>query len=151
MIEDADYPSEVKKFLKITKACCVYIVSASEAGPVKVGIAHRPWERFSAIQSGNWLPLCLPWLLWCPGDEAAYRIEQKTHEDLHGRNIRGEWFDMSASEPEMAIMLNASMLYPSVSFFLHAEMIKKGVEALKNYEDRKIFKSKTLVKNAYAG
>jgi metal-responsive CopG/Arc/MetJ family transcriptional regulator len=87
----------------------IYVVK-SEPGPVKIGIATKPRNRFSELQTASHLPLSLEYIGECPEAAAAERIEARAHAILRSQHCRGEWFSVSAEEAVEAVMQAATEL-----------------------------------------
>lgn len=80
----------------------VYVVSAADPGPVKVGFARDPWNRLRSLQGGNHQRLHLRALLWCE-DYSAALVESGVHARLDRFRIRSEWFGVSVAEARDAL------------------------------------------------
>ena len=69
----------------------VYVIQASDTGPVKIGIATDPWHRLDGLQCGSWEQLTLraAVAIW---DGTYAEVEAKAHQLAASQRIRGEWF-----------------------------------------------------------
>jgi hypothetical protein len=65
----------------------VYFIG-STSGPIKIGIAVRPEERLSTLQTGHHERLEL--LATCPGGQ---KQERAYHKQFAARRLNGEWFE----------------------------------------------------------
>lgn len=71
----------------------IYVVSISDEGPVKIGIASNMSTRLSGIQTGSPVKLTVSHLHIVHGD--AFALEKAVHASLASRRLHGEWFDVS--------------------------------------------------------
>lgn len=79
----------------------VYVI-ASEAGPVKIGIATDVQARFSALKTSSPWPLTLAVAVEVRGGPAE-RLERSAHEALAGSRMAGEWFSCSPADAIKAV------------------------------------------------
>lgn len=75
---------------------CLYCIEEI-GGPVKIGVAQKPKERFYTLQVANSHELSL--LAAFPGTK---QLEQLTHRFLDAHRVRGEWF---ALEPPVIAVI----------------------------------------------
>ncbi len=66
----------------------VYFIQAGVAGPVKVGVADRPWRRLAGLQIGNPERLTIIRLIRHGGIDG----ERELHRRFLGFRLSGEWF-----------------------------------------------------------
>ncbi|MDE2133024.1 MAG: GIY-YIG nuclease family protein [Alphaproteobacteria bacterium] len=104
---------------------CLYVLGPEAARPVKIGYATNIFDRYSSLQGGNPQQLRVHFIEWTPGRRVAARIEIEVHRllDIAGRRIRGEWFDVSATQGRDAIRIAATNL--NLRLFSHQEMIRR--------------------------
>jgi len=88
----------------------IYLVTTETDNPVKVGITRDPLERFSTIQSANFVPIRLHRFWWIPGRKVTERIEKVFKGHFQLCNIRGEWFNLPLRTAEDLIEANISRL-----------------------------------------
>ena len=69
----------------------LYAIQAGDDGPVKIGIASRPWERIATLQTAN--PVRLRGLAAWRGSAAE---EAALHKLFAEDRLEGEWFKPSA-------------------------------------------------------
>lgn len=125
-VDITEYTQKKNDYLRDRRACSVYLVSPSENdSPCKIGIARNLRHRIAKMQADNWIALLCRFVLWCPGSEAAKRIEEKMHVDFYSQRLAGEWFSIDWQIAKEALILNAASLYPTVKFMTHDEVIKK--------------------------
>jgi hypothetical protein len=72
----------------------LYVIAASDQGPVKLGISNDPERRVRQLQTGHAAPL---YLFHSEPIEQAF-LERRLHKDLAHVRTRGEWFDVSVSD-----------------------------------------------------
>jgi predicted GIY-YIG superfamily endonuclease len=78
---------------------CVYVISESPAGPVKIGVTDDANKRLSQLQTGNSRSLRLVKSWRFPTRQAADTAEVEIHEvAAPARWLKGEWFDYSESD-----------------------------------------------------
>jgi Meiotically up-regulated gene 113 len=79
----------------MTEHVYVYVIGRA-AGPVKVGIASKPWQRIKELQTG--CPFNLEILFVHPmlERESAIWCEQKFHKAYEEHRTYGEWFELEA-------------------------------------------------------
>lgn len=77
----------------------VYIISDSEAGPVKIGRSNSPFTRKGGLQVGNPSTLYVFATIQC---KDAEDVERRLHLRFVNRHIRGEWFSVSPKEAAKA-------------------------------------------------
>ena len=77
----------------------VYIIAESEAGPVKIGLSCNPRQRKGELQTGNHRELHVFAKVWCDDER---QLEETLHVHFVSRRIRGEWFDITATEAAQA-------------------------------------------------
>jgi Meiotically Up-regulated Gene 113 (MUG113) protein len=65
----------------------LYFIQAGEDGPIKIGLADRPFERLASLQTANYEELRL--LAHVPVEPLEERFY---HEVMEPYRIRGEWF-----------------------------------------------------------
>jgi hypothetical protein len=68
----------------------LYAIQAGDDGPVKIGIALKPWERLATLQTAN--PVRLRGLAAWPGSPAE---EEALHKLFANDRLEGEWFNPS--------------------------------------------------------
>ncbi|MGM4987403.1 GIY-YIG nuclease family protein [Tardiphaga sp. 841_E9_N1_2] len=72
---------------------CVYLISESPQGPVKVGVANNPATRIRELQCGNPNKLKLAdWWRFGTRDE-AFVIERLILDEMAPYRMTGEWVD----------------------------------------------------------
>lgn len=75
----------------------LYIISASEAGPVKLGFSNDPSKRVKQLQTGSAQPLTLYHAEEV--EDARVKIAEKALHRLLGHcRLKGEWFTMSVED-----------------------------------------------------
>jgi Meiotically up-regulated gene 113 len=79
----------------------VYVISAGEAA-VKVGLATRPAERLSALQTAHYQHLTLFYSIACTAHEAV-EVERRAHQILKDKRLSGEWFSVTPEEAKSAV------------------------------------------------
>lgn len=87
------------------------MVSISDEGPVKVGIATNVRARLSSIQTGSPIQLTLSYHSIVTID--ARRLERAVHEELAHRRLSGEWFDVSVKAAVESIIAQSMKPLPS--------------------------------------
>ena len=85
----------------------VYVI-ASEAGPLKVGIAGNPRRRLSTLRTASAVRLGMVYSAKISGDAKA--VERRAHELLTSGRLSGEWFDVPQNQAVAAIALAATEL-----------------------------------------
>ena len=85
----------------------IYLITTQNASPVKVGIAVDPSERFSCIQTSNFVALQLYRAWWVAGRQISTRIERDFKAHFGARCVRGEWFDVPL--PEAVAFIEAAV------------------------------------------
>lgn len=66
-----------------------YVVQGEHGGPIKIGIAERPLQRLTSLQTGN--PHKLRVVAMFKGE----RFENLLHDRYKQRRLHGEWFEES--------------------------------------------------------
>lgn len=114
----------------------VYVIG-TESGPVKVGISANPKRRLETLKTSNPAPLEL--FATCQRDDrrAATTLEEDMHHCMHGRRLRGEWFDAT---PKQAGFVLSALADPTHV----AHSIVKGMASLR----RRVAKNKAAIKAA---
>lgn len=81
--------------------CTIYIVTADNKWPCKIGVSCAPEKRVRSLQTASWRPLHVANCYWAETVGEARRLEQAVHRRLteQSRWLHGEWFDM---RPEAA-------------------------------------------------
>lgn len=79
----------------------IYIIGERDSDMLKIGIAHNPGRRLSALQTSNPYEIELLWERSI--GEHARRIERSVHLTLATVRIRGEWFRISLPRAISAI------------------------------------------------
>lgn len=76
--------------------CSIYVVSADNSWPCKIGISTYAEKRVRALQTSVWRPLYVPRCYWAPTVKEAKRLEYAVHKRLteDSRWLHGEWFDL---------------------------------------------------------
>lgn len=95
--------------LQIPEGWYVYALCETPAsGFVKVGIAHRPYNRLSQAQTSNPRTLVFG-ALWSLGGSDVYAaVEKALHKALKPFHVRGEWFEVEVPDVERHINLCAA-------------------------------------------
>ncbi len=75
----------------------IYIIAASENGPVKIGYSERPERRVRQLQTGHATKLKL-YFSQPVAKSDARRIEKLIHTTVSYRRVVGEWFDLRVSD-----------------------------------------------------
>ena len=89
----------------------VYVISADEEGPCKIGIAKSPENRRKQLQVGNPRQLVVAYQKAVSGPEMAQRVERAAHTILLETRLQGEWF--SSSVPEAISAVNGALESPA--------------------------------------
>jgi len=84
--------------------CGVYAVGPDPDGPIKIGITTNPVSRFSALNTDNPVEIFCYHYCWFAGLPLAKRVEDACHKHLTGKNIKGEWFNISYGEASEVIL-----------------------------------------------
>lgn len=71
----------------------IYVIAASKAGPVKIGISNEAKKRLAQLQTGQEKPLTLFAEEKCYATHAL-ALEAIIHRQIAYKRIRGEWFDI---------------------------------------------------------
>lgn len=78
----------------------IYLIGASEHGPLKIGSSNTPEKRLSSLQIGN--PVRLHVLrVW--QHLRAGRIETASHKLLRPLRLQGEWFSVGVEAASVVI------------------------------------------------
>lgn len=83
----------------------VYIISAGESGPIKVGISHSPRARLTEFQTSSPLDLTLVHSFPMPSRDIAMDVERMFHDVQKKCRVRGEWFDLKPWEAVWLLMI----------------------------------------------
>jgi hypothetical protein len=75
----------------------LYIIAASEAGPVKLGVSDQPARRLKQLQTGHPQVLTIFHQEEVSAD-LVYFLEHNLHTDIRYKRLRGEWFSMTVAE-----------------------------------------------------
>jgi hypothetical protein len=77
----------------------VYLMSATDFGPTKVGVAIDVEKRLSQIQTGHPFPLRLSYVIWFSEPQSAFDAEkwllQEVDQELR---LNGEWINSPAAK-----------------------------------------------------
>lgn len=146
MINLEEYSAKKRSYLKQCEASCIYVITNNSMTPTKIGISNDICARFASIQSSNWSELFVEFLMWFPGKEASFRVEQNILSILKSDNISGEWFNLDAGYVSNVVRIFSKKLYPTLYILTHLEMITlligKNIE-----EDSNVL---TMVSRPYA-
>jgi hypothetical protein len=117
----------------------LYIIGASAAGPLKIGIGRDPSRRLRELQTGN--PKRLRVLYARTSLSNAASAESLTHQRLRALRILGEWFDVSLPEAISAIEAVADSTITEQSngyktIFVGVRFTPSLVVRLKDYMER---------------
>lgn len=86
----------------------LYVIAASETGPVKLGLSVHPEKRVRQLQTGSALPLKI--FHTEEIDDALVKpAESALHRLLSYRRLKGEWFDLTV-EQAIAEVIHIRML-----------------------------------------
>jgi len=94
---DLPEPERAKPREFVPPPCSIYVVEAG--GYIKIGIAEKPEQRFSGLQTSNPHSLIIHMVFEGPGG-AIRGAERTAHEILAENRLTGEWFKVS---PQVAI------------------------------------------------
>jgi hypothetical protein len=76
----------------------VYVIGPDSGFPCKVGVAIDPRKRLCSLQTASWEDLYIYSAEWMPTRGIAYKIERLVKNRLKAHCIRGEWFNVLASD-----------------------------------------------------
>lgn len=76
----------------------LYIITESEDGPVKIGIAKKPGCRLKELQTGNARRLDLYWCVPFQTAGKARAAEQRVHRELDKHRMVGERFSLTPQD-----------------------------------------------------
>jgi hypothetical protein len=75
----------------------LYVIAATAAGPVKLGLSMNPEKRVRQLQTGSALPLSI--FHTEEVEDGRVKIaERALHQLLGHKRMKGEWFDMSVEQ-----------------------------------------------------
>lgn len=98
-VENFEVPEE---FLSSSHPLYVYAIRNEETGRVKLGISFNPEARLRQLQSAN---DCKLTLLAYRRAVNGYQDERRLHEAHKEKRVRGEWFDVNASNGTLLVPL----------------------------------------------
>jgi hypothetical protein len=75
----------------------MYVIGASPAGPLKLGISGDPDRRVGQLQTGHAERLQV-YHREPVAAEKARLFERLLHRDINYRRTRGEWFDLTVEQ-----------------------------------------------------
>ena len=94
-------PEASKWLAKQRRRAHVYVISeASVDRPIKIGVAANVDLRLSGLQGGNHRQLVVRATLLFRSWNVAYKAEQRAHVNFATARMRGEWFDLAATDAE---------------------------------------------------
>lgn len=87
-----------------THIAYIYLMGVREGGPSKIGYANAPAKRLKQLEAhykarGQFIMLGE----WPVGARRAINVERYVHWLLRDRHFRGEWFNVSLDEVEVAV------------------------------------------------
>lgn len=85
----------------------IYFILAPELNRVKIGLAQKPWERLSKLQTD--CPCDVQLVAFIQGDLAA---EQALHQRFAQQRVRGEWFNLIGPLLDYVATLDAAKPLP---------------------------------------
>jgi hypothetical protein len=78
-----------------TGKTAVYLMSATDNGPTKVGVASNVGARLAQLQTGHPTPLRICCVIWFTKPEAAFAAERWLLEEVNpAERLTGEWIDL---------------------------------------------------------
>lgn len=80
----------------------VYVISAAEEGPVKIGFSKTPEKRLKKLQTGHPEELRLYYFHSLP-EKNVKLMERAVHDLNRHKRIKGEWFNMSVNDAILEI------------------------------------------------
>lgn len=96
----------------------LYAIQAGEDGPVKIGLARKPWERLAALQTAN--PVRLRGIAAWSG---SVDQEKALHELFAADRLEGEWFKPSAELLALVDFLGGP---PNCEFYRERDCLAAG-------------------------
>lgn len=75
----------------------IYVISANEAGPVKIGFSKNPEARLRQLQTGHASPLKLFHKELIEGYDVRH-VEKTIHKQIRYKRISGEWFSLPVED-----------------------------------------------------
>src|ERR1700689_4397852 len=73
----------------------VYLMSATDEGPTKVGVASNVENRLAQLQTGHPFPLRICCVIWFTKAEAAFAAERWLLQEIEpAKRLIGEWIDI---------------------------------------------------------
>ena len=93
----------------MTGKCSVYVICPEDGlTPCKIGLSKRPRGRLSGLQTSHFVTLMLYASIQLESIQEATAVEAALHEQLKGCRVRGEWFDLTASDAEEFLIREAA-------------------------------------------
>ena len=83
----------------------VYVMSAKKSGaaPNKIGYTRNIGKRVRSMQTYHCTKVKVHYKMQCSNISRCKRLEAAIHHHLSDKRIRGEWFNLSATECESKI------------------------------------------------
>lgn len=75
----------------------IYVIGASEEGPVKIGYSADPSVRVRKLQTGHVEKLRI-FYTQAVSENAVRKAERQIHTTIGYLRIRGEWFNLSVND-----------------------------------------------------
>lgn len=106
--ENANAPASESNIVTLASVSrFAYVIGASRDGPLKVGVALKPWERLVILQTGHPERLQCFWMDPTPRGD---RVERIAHQILAPSRMTGEWFDVPLEVAISAVAVAAIVL-----------------------------------------
>lgn len=116
--------------------CGIYVITADNGWPCKIGISQNPVKRLLSLQSANWRKIDIQEYRYCENAVQARAVEQKAHEMLHGdgKSLLGEWFDCRPDQAIEVIQFAADVLGVSLRTDIPDERIRETLLQMADYQ-----------------
>jgi hypothetical protein len=82
----------------MTRETRIYIISALEAGIVKVGYSINVGKRLKALQNSSPIKLEVSWVSPRLRKQEAIEVERSIHQRLTKSRMHGEWFAVGQAD-----------------------------------------------------
>ncbi len=124
-IDLAAYTPTIKAALKKGGYACVYVASAKDGRPSRVGYALDPVEAVKRLARSSPVEIVVDDVMWVPDRGIATSIAQSVLASIAMHRRAGGWHDLAGESVARAVHLETFRLYPGAVTVPHASLISE--------------------------
>lgn len=117
------YNAAIKAALKKGGYACVYVASALDGRPSRVGYTTDLLAAVKQLERTSPVPIVVDDAMWVPDRGIATNIAQSVLASIASHRKAGGWHDLAAESVSSAVHLETFRLYPGAATVPHEQLI----------------------------